>query len=151
LRVLAIDYGTNSVGLAICDELQLTTRPLTTIRRKPGRRLDLSQEIQHYVEEYEIGTLVVGLPLNMDGTRGEATRRVERFIATLQPLLTIPVYTVDERLTSREADERLRTAGMSDRERRKMSDEYAAVVILEDYLAQESCRRGEAAADQLLS
>lgn len=135
MRVLAIDYGTKSIGLAICDELQLTTRPLGTIRRHPGRKIDLPSEIQRYVLEYEIGELAVGLPLNMDGTRGESARRVEQFIEALQMILTIPIHTVDERLTSSEADERLRNAGKNDRERRKMSDEYAAVIILEDFLA----------------
>jgi putative Holliday junction resolvase len=135
LRVLAIDYGTKSIGLAICDELQLTTRPLGTIRRHPGRKIDLPSEIQRYVLEYEIGELAVGLPLNMDGTRGESAHRVEHFIEALQMILTIPIHTIDERLTSSEADERLRTAGKNERERRKMSDEYAAVIILEDFLA----------------
>jgi putative Holliday junction resolvase len=135
LRVLAIDYGSNAVGLAICDELQLTTRPLATIRRKGGRRVDLPQEIRRYVEQYEIATLVIGMPLNMDGSRGEAARRVERFIATLRPLISIPIETSDERLTSREADSRLRAAGLGERERRAKSDEYAAVIILEDFLA----------------
>lgn len=135
MRVLAIDYGSNAVGLAICDELQLTTRPLATIRRKGGRRVDLPQEIRRYVEQYEIATLVIGMPLNMDGSRGEAARHVERFIATLRPLISIPIETSDERLTSREADSRLRAAGMGERERRAKSDEYAAVIILEDFLA----------------
>ena len=137
MRVLAIDYGTNSVGLAICDELHLTTRPLATIRRKGGRRVDLPEEIRRYVEEYEIATLVIGMPLNMDGTHGDAARRVDRFIASLRPLISIPILTIDERLTSREADERLRAAGMSDRDRRSRSDEYAALIILEDFLAAE--------------
>ncbi|MEY3283878.1 MAG: hypothetical protein RIR86_1891 [Acidobacteriota bacterium] len=135
MRVLAIDYGSNAVGLAICDELQLTTRPLATIRRKSGRRVDLPQEIRRYVEQYEIATLVIGMPLNMDGSRGEAARRVERFIATLRSVVSIPIETIDERLTSREADSRLRAAGLGDRERRAKSDEYAAVIILEDFLA----------------
>ena len=137
MRVLAIDYGTNSVGLAICDELHLTTRPLATIRRKGGQRVDLPQEIRRYVEDYEIATLVIGMPLNMDGTHGEAARRVDRFIETLRPLLSIPILTIDERLTSREADSRLRAAGLNDRDRRAKSDEYAALIILEDFLAAE--------------
>jgi putative Holliday junction resolvase len=135
VRLLAIDYGLKATGLAITDELRLTTRPLATIRRSRQRPVDLPREILRYVEEYEVGLLLVGLPLNMDGTRGEAARRVERFIDELQPLLRIPIQLVDERLTSRAADERLRNGGASDRQRRERSDEYAALIILEDYLA----------------
>ncbi len=135
MRILAVDYGLKATGLAITDELQLTTRPLATIRRSRQRPVDLPREILRQVEEYEVGLLLIGLPLNMDGTRGEAARRVERLVEALQPLLRIPVKLVDERLTSRAADERLRTGGASDRQRRERSDEYAALIILEDYLA----------------
>lgn len=135
MRIMAIDYGTKSVGIAISDELQLTVRPLTTIRRDKKRYPELLAAIGAYVEEYEVGALAVGLPLNMDGTRGEAARRVEKFIADLQRNISIPIVAVDERLTSHEADRLLRAEGANARERRRRSDEYAAVIILEDYLA----------------
>ena len=135
MRIMAIDYGTKSVGIAISDELQLTVRPLTTIRRDKKRYPELLAAIGAYVEEYEVGALAVGLPLNMDGTRGEAARRVEKFIADLQRCISIPIIAVDERLTSHEADRLLRAEGANARERRRRSDEYAAVIILEDYLA----------------
>ena len=135
MRIMAIDYGTKSVGIAISDELQLTVRPLTTIRRDKKRYPELLAAIGAYVEEYEVGALAVGLPLNMDGTRGEAARRVEKFIADLQRNISIPIVAVDERLTSHEADRLLRAVGANARERRRRSDEYAAVIILEDYLA----------------
>lgn len=155
MRVLAIDYGTRSTGLAITDELQLTARPLATIRSTARRAssgaggrsqsgraralrsqpFDLPREILHYVAEYEVGLLLIGLPLNMDGSRGEAARRVDRLIDKLRQLTEIPILTIDERLTSRAADELLRAGGASQRERRERSDEYAALIILEDYLA----------------
>ena len=135
MRIMAIDYGTKSVGIAISDELQLTVRPLTTIRRDKKRYPELLAAIGAYVEEYEVGALAVGLPLNMDDTRGEAARRVEKFIADLQRNISIPIVAVDERLTSHEADRLLRAEGANARERRRRSDEYAAVIILEDYLA----------------
>lgn len=141
MRILAVDYGLKATGLAITDELQLTTRPLATIRRSRQRPVDLPREILRHVEEYEVGLLLIGLPLNMDGTRGEAARRVERLVDVLRPLLRIPIQLVDERLTSRAADERLRNGGASDRQRRERSDEYAALIILEDYLA--SMERGQ--------
>lgn len=134
MRVMAVDYGTKAIGLAISDELQLTVRPLTTIRREKRDRNRIIEHIGHLVSEHEVSALVVGLPLNMDGTRGEAVDKVERFIAGLQPHLSIPIWTIDERLTSHEADQLLREMGVSPKERKTKSDEYAAVLILQDYL-----------------
>jgi putative Holliday junction resolvase len=134
MRVMALDYGERSVGVAISDELRLTARPLTTIRREKWKRAQLIDRIRQLVSENEIATLVVGLPLNMDGSRGEAVERVESFISDLRRSVSIPIVTVDERLTSREADRILREMGVGLRERRARSDEYAASLILQDYI-----------------
>jgi putative holliday junction resolvase len=134
MRVMALDYGERSVGVAISDELQLTVRPLTTIRREKRGFAQLIERIRELVAENEIATLVIGLPLNMDGSRGAAVDRVERFISDLRRSVSIPVVTVDERLTSREADRILREMGVGLRKRRARSDEYAASVILQDYI-----------------
>jgi putative Holliday junction resolvase len=134
MRVMALDYGGRGVGVAISDELQLTVRPLTTIRREKRRYSEVIKRIGELVAENEIATLVVGLPLNMDGSRGAAVERVESFISDLRRSISIPIVTVDERLTSREADRILREMGVGMRERRERSDEYAASVILQDYI-----------------
>ncbi len=135
---MAIDYGTKAIGVAISDEMRLSIRPLTTIRRKGMKTAEAIDRICSLVGEHEVGTVVVGLPLNMDGTRGEAARRVEKFSADLQKRLTTPIITVDERLTSYEADQILREMGVSQSERRLRSDEYAAAIILKDYLVSEA-------------
>ncbi len=134
MRVMAIDYGTKSIGVAVCDELQLASRPLTTIRRERMKPAEVTARIRALAEENEAGALVVGLPLNMDGSHGKAAARVERLIADLREQLAIPIVAVDERLTSYEADQLLREMGVSERERRQRSDEYAAMIILQDYL-----------------
>ena len=131
---MAIDYGERSVGVAISDELQLTVRPLTTIRREKEKFAHVIRRISELVAENGIATLVVGLPLNMDGTRGAAVERVESFISELRRSVLIPIVTVDERLTSHEADRMLRDMGVGLRERRARSDEYAAMIILQDYI-----------------
>jgi putative holliday junction resolvase len=136
---MAIDYGTKAIGVAISDELQLTVRPLTTIRRGRKKYAQVIDEICSLVGQNEIGVLAVGMPINMDGTRGEAAARVEKFVADLQNCLTIPIVIIDERLTSYEADRILRDLGVS--ERRARSDEYAAAIILQDYLDQEERRQ----------
>jgi putative holliday junction resolvase len=132
MRVMAIDYGSKATGIAITDELQLTVRSLTTLRNV--RDTKLIESISSLVNENDVGRLVVGLPLNMDGTRGEAAGRVERFVSELQNHLMIPIVMVDERLTSYEADQIMREEGLSEMERRLRSDEYAAAIILRDYL-----------------
>lgn len=134
MRVMAIDYGTKTIGLALSDELRLTVRPLTTVRRAKKSYAQAIEEICALVAEHEVVTLVVGLPLNMDGTRSDMTARVESFIADLRARLTIPIELIDERLTSYEAEQILRAMGAGERERRARSDEYAAVLILQDYL-----------------
>jgi putative holliday junction resolvase len=131
---MALDYGERRVGVAISDELQLIARPLTTIRREKKGYAQIIDRIRELVDENEVATLVVGLPLNMDGSRGAAVDRVESFMSDLRRSVSIPVVAVDERLTSREADRMLREMGVGLRERRARSDEYAASVILQDYI-----------------
>ncbi len=135
-RVMALDYGTKAMGVAVSDELRLTARPLTTLRRQKLSDAQVVARVVELVMEYEIGLLLVGLPLNMDGTRGAAVAKVERFAALLQERTDIPIQMMDERLTSREADERLREQGADARERKEKSDEYAALILLEDFLAE---------------
>lgn len=134
MRVMAVDYGSKAIGLAISDELQVTVRPLTTIRCERQKHRQVIESLCNLVDEYQVGTVVIGLPLNMDGTRGEAVEKVESFISKLQPRLSVPIVTIDERLTSYEADQILREMGIGQKERKAKSDEYAAVLILQDYL-----------------
>jgi putative Holliday junction resolvase len=136
---MAIDYGTKAIGVAISDELRITVRPLTTIRRGRQKYTQVIDKICSLIGENEIGVLAVGMPLNMNGTRGEAAVRVEKFVADLQNRLAIPIVIIDERLTSYEADRILRDRGVS--ERRARSDEFAAAIILQDYLDQEERRQ----------
>lgn len=138
---MAIDYGEKSIGVAISDELQLTVRPLTTIRRGKKKYSQVIETICSLVNDHEIGTLIMGLPLNMDGTRGEAADRVEKFVDALQSRLPISIVIIDERLTSYEADQILREMGLNERERRARSDEYAAAIILHDYLEGQARKR----------
>lgn len=135
---MALDFGTKAIGIALSDELQLTARPLTTLRRDKLKFAEVLRRLAAFVTEHEVGTLVIGLPLNMDGTRGPATSRVESFIAELKRHVTIPIQTIDERLTSHEADQMLRARGANQHERRAKSDECAALLILQDYLASQA-------------
>ncbi len=135
MRVLAIDYGSKAIGVAICDELRITVRPLTTIRKTGQSHEQIIEQLKNLVEENEVVTLIVGLPIRLDGSIGEAAERVKKLIAQLQTVISIPVIAQDERLTSREAEEMMRELGFDMRKRKEKSDEYAAAIILQDYLS----------------
>jgi putative Holliday junction resolvase len=110
----------------------MTARPLSTILRVPKEKS--FAKIKQYVEQLEVCKVVVGLPLRLDGTIGDAALRVEKFVTQLKEIIPYPVITWDERLTSHEAQERMRDCGLSFSKQRSRIDEFAALVILEDYL-----------------
>jgi RNAse H-fold protein YqgF len=130
MRILAIDYGARSIGLAITDELQLIVRPLIAISSKK----EGVERIRSICDEYDVETIVVGLPLRLDGTHGDAADRVTVFISQLRGVIGVPIVTQDERLTTRAAEEMLRAQGVPWQKRREKIDAYAAAIILEDYL-----------------
>ena len=132
-RILAIDHGTVRIGLALSDELELVANPFKTIdaQHEPERTIAL------IVQEKRIAKIVLGMPFRMDGQRGDAAERVEKFAERLGKELRheIPIEFVDERLSSVEAEASLSRSGITDKkERKEVVDQLAAVVILQDYL-----------------
>lgn len=129
--VLAVDYGRKRIGLAASDPLGIGAHPVGVVTEQGAAALDA---IARVCREREIVRIVVGLPLNMDGTEGEMAREVRGFGARLAERIGIAVEWFDERLTSFAAEEQLR--GLSKRERRKAPvDAMAAVQILRDWMA----------------
>jgi len=133
MRLAALDVGDARIGLAVCDELGLTVRGVGVVHRVGGRR-DL-EAIAARLAAYEPARLVVGLPLNMDGTEGRQAARVRAFAERLGAHLGLPVELWDERLTTVEAERTLRAAKLSRTRRRALVDQEAAAIILESYLA----------------
>jgi putative Holliday junction resolvase len=133
MRVLAIDLGSKRIGTAVSDALGLSARPVETIRRS-GRERDIAR-LQTLVEELEVEAVVVGLPLRMDGQIGDAAAAALRFAERLRAVLAVEVFTQDERLTSYEAEQMMIERGLNREARRARSDEFAALLILEDFLA----------------
>jgi len=133
MRLAALDVGNARIGIAVCDELGLTIRGVGMVRRVGGRR-DL-EAVAAVVAPYEPTKLIVGLPLNMDGTAGPQAERVKAFAERLAAHLALPVELWDERLTTFEAQQALRAAGVSRSRRRQLVDQEAAAIILESYLA----------------
>lgn len=123
-RLLALDLGTKRVGVAVCDELRITTRPLSALKRASWKKM--LADVRLLASELEVVGLVIGLPLSMDGTEGEAATEARRLARNFSLSLQIPVYLQDERLTSREAAEILG--------RSHELDSTAAAIILRDFM-----------------
>jgi putative holliday junction resolvase len=133
-RLMGIDMGTKRVGVAVSDELRITVRPVTTIERRSWK--DLLQRVSEQIEALEARGLVVGLPLNIDGSEGPAAVEARQIAAKFELSLTIPVYLQDERLTSEEAKSRLHD--IQKRERAGDIDSAAAAIILQDFIDRQS-------------
>lgn len=133
MRVLAIDLGSKNIGIAISDALGLSVRPLDTMRRSSDEK-DVAR-LKLIVDDLEAEAVVVGLPLRMDGTIGDAAAAALRFAEKLRARVGVEVTTQDERLTSYEAEQMMSERGFSRTKRRARSDEFAAMIILRDYLA----------------
>jgi putative holliday junction resolvase len=132
VRTLGVDLGRVRIGLALADEVLRTARPLQTLVRR-GEEADLAA-IAALARDYEVTCAVLGLPLNMDGTEGASARLARAFQPRLAEALGVPVELHDERLSSFEAESRLREQGFSSREARSMVDAEAAAVILQGWL-----------------
>jgi putative Holliday junction resolvase len=131
-RIIAIDPGTKRCGLAICDELRITTRGLPVIDRTSWKKLLLA--VKDIVSEYDAKALVMGLPLESDGSESEMSREARRLARNFALSLKIPVFLQDERATSYEAKSNLWERGLSLKESRRLADSEAAAIILSDFL-----------------
>jgi putative Holliday junction resolvase len=131
-KILALDYGTKNIGMACCDELGVVVQPLPSFARR-GRR-DLLLRLRSAIEANGIQEIVVGIPLRMDGSPGDAVRRVERFMDALRDQLGLPLHGVDERLSTVEALEVWRTMRPRRQQRYRTVDSLAAAFILKRYL-----------------
>lgn len=137
VRVVGIDLGERRIGVAVSDPSGTLARPLKTIER---RRSDadaveqLRAMIAELAAEDEVGSVVIGLPKRLDGSPSPQTLRVGTMVALLSRRLAVPVFTQDERLSSREAEERLSLREKDWRKRKAKLDAAAAAVILQDYL-----------------
>jgi putative Holliday junction resolvase len=129
---MALDIGGRRIGVALSDTLRLLANPLLTITVE-SRRLAIEQ-IVRLIATHQVTALVVGLPLTLNGEVGPQAEKVRKFVAELQPQLTIPIYESDERLTSVEAERMLSEQGVKPQDRRRRLDEIAAALILRDWL-----------------
>jgi len=132
VRILAIDLGEKRVGLALSDELELSAAPLEVVDFKDSQTL--IEHICSVVKRRLVKAIVIGLPLNMDGSRGEKAQEAAVFAGLLKEAANLPVILWDERLTSRQAQRVLLEGGVSRTQRKRTTDKVAAAVLLQSYL-----------------
>jgi len=137
VRILALDVGEKTIGLAVSDPLGLTAQPLTTLRRQ-SKEKDLAA-LASLVRQLEVEEVVLGLPRRLNGSLGPEARRVQQLGELLRECLGLPVRYWDERLTTVAAEQALLAADLSRRRRRQTIDQTAACLILQGYLER---RRG---------
>ena len=143
-RILGLDYGSKTVGAAATDALGITVQPVETIFRKEEKRLRRTlARIEAICGELEIGEIVIGLPLNMDGTEGERAAKAREFGEKVGKRTGLPVNFEDERLTTLEADEILDRTGHAKADRKTVIDQLAAVLILESWLSRKEKEHGK--------
>ena len=135
MRILGLDYGDKTVGVAVTDELGFTAQPVTTVVRERSSKLRKTyQELEKIIGQYSVEKIVVGMPYNMDGSEGERTEKTRAFISELSRRTGLEIIEVDERLTTVEADEVLQDMGVPASERKAYIDKIAAAIILKSYL-----------------
>jgi putative holliday junction resolvase len=136
MRVLGLDVGSKTIGLAVSDLLGITAQGLPTLRRK-NKRSDFEQ-LEKLIRDYQIGELVVGYPLGMSGVEGTQGEKMRGFAEDLRQRFGLPVHLWDERLTSAQANRLLREMEVSIKRRRQVVDRMAAVLILQSWMDQKS-------------
>jgi len=131
-RVLGLDVGSKTIGMAVSDPLGITAQGLETLRRK-NKRTDFGR-LKEILRQYEIAEIVVGLPLRMSGAEGNQSEKMRLFAEDLRKVSGLPVHLWDERLTSAEANRVLRDSEMSIKRRGEVVDRLAAVLILQNWM-----------------
>lgn len=135
MRIIGLDYGSKTVGVALSDALGITAQPVETITRKEENKLRRTYaRIEEIIKANDVGHIVVGYPKNMDDTIGERAIACEEFAAALKRRTGLPVTLWDERLTTVEADEVLEECGIKKHNRKAVIDQIAAVFILRGYM-----------------
>lgn len=132
MKIMAVDYGDVRTGLAVCDRTEFLASPIGTIEERSAQVL--AMKIAHMAKQYEVGEIVVGLPVNMNGSYGPRAEKCRSFADILNELTEIPVNMWDERSTTVTAHQILNQTNVRGKNRKAVVDTVAAVIILEGYL-----------------
>ncbi len=132
MRMLSVDYGDKRIGIAVCDELEMLATPLTTLKSTSMR--NNIDAVAALAKKENAQKIVVGLPLNMDGTEGERASKSRSFGKVLERVSGVPVAYFDERLTSMQAEEIMNGMGIKKDKQKNIVDQIAAQIILQGYM-----------------
>lgn len=135
MRIMGLDFGSKTVGVAVSDALLITAQGVEIIRRKEANKLrQTCARIEELIKEYEVGEIVLGLPKNMNATEGERVELTMEFKEMIERRTGLPVHMWDERLTTVAADKAMMEAGIRREHRKDYVDMIAASLILQGYL-----------------
>ncbi|XJZ26318.1 Holliday junction resolvase RuvX [Bacillota bacterium Lsc_1132] len=134
MRIMGLDVGSKTVGIALSDELGWTAQGLKTLKIDEENLQFGFNEIGEIIKEYQVGQVVIGLPKNMNGTIGPRGEASQQYAAEIERRFSLPVVLWDERLTTMAAERVLLEADLSRKKRKKVIDKMAAVLILQGYL-----------------
>lgn len=141
-RILGLDVGEKTIGVALSDEMQTLAFPGTTILRHESRKRDMAV-LRQLIADNAVSAIVVGLPLMLDDSEGIQAQKVRDFVATLRNSVRIPIHFQDERLTTFEAEQMQIVAGVRPENRKKTVDSIAASLILQTYLNEKLETQGQ--------
>lgn len=133
-RILGLDVGTKTIGVAVSDLLGWTAQGVETIRRRPNHPEEDFNRLKELISQYEIGEVVVGLPKNMNGSIGPSGEACQNFAKELESITGLSVILWDERLTTMAAERTLISADVSRKKRKQVIDKLAATIILQGYM-----------------
>lgn len=143
MRIMGLDFGSKTVGVAVSDPLGITAQPIEIVRRKSENKLRQTlARIEELIREYQVTQLVLGLPKNMNNTLGERAEKSLEFKEMLERRTGLPVVMWDERLTTVEANRTLMEGKVRREDRKQYVDKLAAVFILQGYLDCEGMKSG---------
>ncbi|MEH7417998.1 Holliday junction resolvase RuvX [Neobacillus drentensis] len=134
MRAMGLDVGSKTVGIALSDELGWTAQGLKTLKINEEKQQFGFEEIGQLIKEYQVDTVVIGLPKNMNGTIGPRGEASKQYAAEIESRFSVPTVLWDERLTTMAAERVLLEADVSRKKRKKVIDKMAAVMILQGYL-----------------
>lgn len=138
MRVMGLDYGEKTVGVALSDELLITAQPYeTVVRENPKQLRKTLQRLEAIIAAENVEKIVLGYPKNMNNTEGERAKATEEFKEMLERRTLLPVFLMDERLTTVEADRILSETGVAHSARKAQIDKMAAAIILQTWLDME--------------
>ena len=135
---MAIDLGVKRIGVAVCDDLRISIRPLAMIERRSWK--NLLRRVLALAESYDVKGLVIGLPLTLEGEEGQASKEVRAIADKFRRSMSVPVFLQDERLTTFAARSALKSEGRSENEIQRTVDSEAAAIILRDFITSDAGR-----------